>query len=352
MAGLISPSPLERRSRLADWLELLALVRPNGIATESDLLSIVNIDEIEDRDEETPGSDDNETDVSIVDPVQDAVIESVFDEIEYRAGILGPHYPFNISSSGSAIKYNKCHLSSVSATIYAFSLVVTCIRDGRIQSSEEILDLEKNAPNLFQACSCVAAGGYLGGGVSSFGFPRSAGNSFLPALRIAYKRVGEGIVRDSIPPGYPSDLKDGGIDIIAWRSHPDKRPGKVLMLGQVASGAKWRDKSVKDEMDSFYANWFEFVPPSASHTTPALFIPFPIYHDLEDKTGVDFRVAAMGRMEAFVRSFGIIFDRFRIVHYVEECLGPDGMFPPEVDGGDQIHLVDEWLAWGLKEIAG
>ena len=40
---------------------------------------------------------------------------------------------------------------------------------------------------------------------------------------------------DNVPPGFPSQLKDGGIDVIAWKDFPDKLPGKLYLLGQCAS---------------------------------------------------------------------------------------------------------------------
>lgn len=44
----------------------------------------------------------------------------------------------------------------------------------------------------------------------------------MTALRQTFKRFGIGNVRsnEDIPDGLPTSLKDGGIDVIAWRDHP------------------------------------------------------------------------------------------------------------------------------------
>src|SRR2546423_903736 len=126
--------------------------------------------------------------------------------------------------------------------------------------------------------------GYLNGEVSSFGFPRATGDGFLPALRNAFGRFGMGEVRTEIPDGLPVSLKDGGIDIIAWRNHPDRMPGKIYLLGQCASGYGWQDKSVVEYIDQLHGTWFTTVP--ANFSIPAMFIPFTFHRDLtEDRTG-------------------------------------------------------------------
>ena len=140
--------------------------------------------------------------------------------------------------------------------------------------AEEVLAL----PAHFQVCACLAAGGYFGGAVCSFGFPRATGNAFLPALRDAYARFGHGDVRASILPGQPAATKDGGIDIIAWRDHPDRLPGKLYSLGQCASGKNWKGKPV--EIMPFHTEWFSNVP--AVNCLPSLYIPFLVYDDLEE----------------------------------------------------------------------
>ena len=127
---------------------------------------------------------------------------------------------------------------------------------------------------MFQVCACLAAGGYTAGEVVSFGFPRPTGTAFLPALRATYERFGAGSVKQSVPPGFPVATKDDGIDVIAWRDHPDRMPGKLYLLGQCASGVDWRTKSVVDRIEPFHG-WFTELP--ARHYLPSMFIPFTLH---------------------------------------------------------------------------
>ena len=177
--------------------------------------------------------------------------------------------------------------------------------------------------------------------MSSFGFPRAQGNAFLPALRLAYNSFGEGTVRsdDNVPPGFPSELKDGGIDVIAWRDFPDKLPGKLYLLGQCASGKNWRGKTVKQYVDSFHGNWFTGHPPS--EPIKAMFIPFTFHHELQDQQDMDFLSLLKDRLHYETFTFGVIQDRLRIAYFADigNCL----LQGQEADIQENIEVMQAWV---------
>ena len=156
---------------------------------------------------------------------------------------------------------------------------------------------------MFQVCACLAAGGYTAGEVVSFGFPRPTGTAFLPALRATYERFGAGTVKKSVPPGFPVATKDDGIDVIAWRDHPDRMPGKLYLLGQCASGVNWRTKSVVDRIGQFHG-WFSEQP--ARHWLPSMFVPFTLHSELADDATATFDQVLANR---FLREEARVADR-------------------------------------------
>ena len=106
------------------------------------------------------------------------------------------------------------------------------------------------------------------------------------------------------------------MDLIAWRDFADHRPGRLLLLGQAASGAGWEKKPVEP---SAFFNWFTETP--AKNYVPALFIPFPQHHKCVGKKDQHFEEVA--REEAWKReqTCGLVLDRFRIVPLAAEHLG-------------------------------
>ena len=223
--------------------------------------------------------------------------------------------------------------------VYLFCLLVSAIREKKI----EPLDLgkidESGIPSLFQICACLAAGGYTAGDVASFGFPRPTGQGFLTALGETYQRFGAGSVRATIPPGFPTSPKDDGIDVIAWRDHPDRMPGKVYLLGQCASGNDWEEKSVLDRIPQFHG-WFS--QPPAAHYVPSMFIPFTLHRGLFDDPDILFEDLLKSKFLREEMRYGIVFDRCRVVHFSGTCLQMDDS-RGDVDGIDQYAEIETWV---------
>ena len=340
-ASIMSTGPSDTRSNQADWMELQALLSTRRGWTPGDLYGLLDL--VED-DAATGPSVDEETgdklDESILESHRDRLVDIVFDELQYRERILDKAYPFSINTDHLRIERVTDTTSVPGRTVYLFCLLVSAIRENKIQSPGLTNIAQLRIPNLFQICACLAAGGYIAGDVASFGFPRPNGGSFLSALRETYQRFGAGTVREFIPPGFPTLTKDDGIDVIAWRDHPDRMPGKIYLLGQCASGHNWKDKSVVDRISQFHG-WFS--EPPATHYVPSMFIPFTLHRDLADDTEVLFDEVLKNRFLREEKRYGIVFDRCRVAHFADTCLRTDEETTRLVDGRNQFSKVETWV---------
>jgi hypothetical protein len=345
------PSPGDTRSALADWMELQALSSNRGratMATLSNVLDIADDDaaEVVVIDEETG----EELDEAILGERRSAIVDATFEELEYRQKVIGPAYPFSVTRDGPRLALDRVADNPITApgqVVYLFCLLASAIREGKIQPTDDMAASERGLANVFQICACLAAGGYVSGDVSSFGFPRASADAFLPALRAAFVRFGIGQVRADVPDGFPNSLKDGGIDVIAWRNHPDDMPGKIYMLGQCASGMNWKSKSVVEYISQLHGAWFTDGPPAA-YTLPAMFIPFTFHNDLTEERRGPYLEAVKNSYRYEERRFGIIFDRLRIAHFANSCMNTDGVARQRVDGADRFESVQAWVRTALQ----
>ena len=345
MITIDPPNPNDTRSVIADWIELHAIVDPNGVSVNSQLINV--LDFLEDGAAE-PRTVDPETqeplDEAILEEPRHQLIESVIEELDYRSSTLNECYPFEVNARRKRLqRTNENPITHPGKVVYLFCLFASAIREHKLQPLDKVTEIEKHIANVFQVCACLAAGGYLGGEVSSFGFPRASGDGFLPALRKTFQRFGIGQVRDTddIPAGLPTALKDGGIDVIAWRDHPDSMPGKIYLLGQCASGQNWRQKSVVEYIEPLHGAWFTSRP--ATHSSPAMFIPFPLHHEIAEQSTDSFLSVVKTKFWSEEMRFGIIFDRFRVAHFASTCMQFEDHDRERVDGADQFDRVKGWV---------
>lgn len=351
MIMIEAPNPNDSRSAIADWLELRTLVDSRGISTGATLLKILDVLEDHYADPESIDQVTGEKlDTAILEEQRGRLLEIAFSELEYRQKILGESYPFIVEIAAyNGYKIRRARNASEShpgGIVYLFCLLASAIRNKILNSDNGQAGFrlaEQNIPGVFQICSCMAAGGYICGEVSSFGFPRATGTNFMQALRQTYLRFGAGTVRsdDQIPDGYPTSLKDGGIDVIAWLNHPDEMPGKIYILGQCASGANWRQKSACEYITQLHGSWFTSSP--AAFATPAMFIPFLLHHDLSEELSGTYLSAVRNKFHFDERQFGIIFDRLRIAHFANTCLSLDEQKRSKIDGADRLQDIQNWV---------
>ena len=338
------PEPNHTRSANADWMELQALRAADRRSTVGDIMGIFDI-----SDDSAGGrASDDAREESILDAGRNHPIDHLFDELQYRARVLGDAYPFTIETNPPALARAPDVTSTPGRVIYLFCLLASAIRESRLQPVQLTAPARARIANVFQVCATLAAGGYVVGDAVSFGFPRPSGSGFRSALCDTYRRFGAGVVRQTVPAGWPTSAKDEGIDVIAWRHHPDRMPGKLYLLGQCASGRNWRDKSAVDRIPQFHG-WFSTPP--ARHCLPSMFIPFTLHGDLPDDPTTTFDTTRAGRHLHDEQRYGIVFDRFRIAHFANACLGSAGDELAGVDGRDQFSDVETWVT-ALLEIPG
>jgi len=347
---LLTPTENDTRCALADWLELSAIFSSRRLSSKGDLLNVL---EIADDDRYRRFSHDDETgeqlDQGILEEPRTELLQNIFEELEFRAACLGNSYPFSVDSGRMIVRtrFNESELHC-GQVAYTFCLLISALRQKIISGIDDQLAVEQELALLFQVCACIAAGGYFGGSVCSFGFPRAEGTAFLPALRNAYLRFGHGDVRETVEAGNPHATKDGGIDVIAWRDHPDRLPGKLYSLGQCASGKNWKHKPVSSEIDPFHGTWFTTAP--AANCVPALYIPFLVHDDLDEPTGDSFERARIRNIAFHERKFGVIFDRLRIAHHAAECMKITDVKHTTIDGIERVIEVADWVNRTVEKV--
>lgn len=330
MSNLQAPSLTAPVSTLADWMELQALSNPRKLSADADLIAIGQAAE-----------DEAPDDAADADAQTEALLDDVFDELERRMGAADGAYPFALSSRGTALEAVATARSD-GHYAYLFCLLVSEYRRGQLLPKPVFASHAAAVEDLFQVCSTVAAAGLLGGAAVSFGFPRPDGSGFLAALKQTYEdRFREGRTEHAPRAGVSSHTKDGGIDVIAWRSFPDGLPGKLYLLGQCASGLQYPAKSVGTFLRRFHGDWFVQQPASAP--IEALFVPFMLDHDLPVRRNESRADARTGQYLSLARDLGVIVDRCRLAFLVERGMARAAEAPAEVERAGEMGRVRAWV---------
>jgi hypothetical protein len=326
---LALPDESVHKSKIADWLELKAISSPDGRIGFGTLISAAALAENEQKENIL----DENTD-------EDQLVLSAQDEIARRRNNIGDDYPFKIDDNGRAMQF-VTPLSKV-GSVYLFCLFLSHAFDRTIVPKELAPKITNQTRDLFQACSTVAAGGFVQGPSISFGFPRPDGAGFLKALHRVYEQFGDGRPRKTPRVAASKKLKDNGIDIIAWRRSIDNLPGTLYLIAQVASGADWINKSVVTDREHFHKYWFEEVP--GSQPMDAMFMPFGL--ELEDpKDGTAYEDLLRDHMQSVAYRFGTLFYRDRVAKHLADGL----QFIAEGETNiERVGDIDKVVVWVCK----
>lgn len=258
--------------KLADWIEIYALLSPDGNSSRGDLESALR----------TAG---------LFEPDGHEVIErkalEVFGELEDRAKAAKDAYPFKID--GSLLK----RLEWKEYPAYVFCLCLSYFGCKEKKGSKAF------PRRWFEHLSRDAAQQYLGGEALRFGFPRLKTElpvKFNEAINHICKKVNEG---EGFKDGGLPDRKDDAVDVIAWKDFPDGLAGKLILFGNCASERNW-EASKKTELtpEPFCSDWM--LDPPKCKIVKSLFIP----HRVEYR-----------RFLSHLKRAGIIFDRCRISYW-------------------------------------
>jgi hypothetical protein len=305
------PPLKDRPDVLADWIELRTLADTNGIFRLGNLKRLWDTKRnSEDTDLEGRSTEEENTDddgVSGFD--EEKFLDALVDELSDRANTLKDSYPFKFTTDG--LRFQLKEDPTVGGTTYLFCILFEHHKEGELWDGSWIPDITHIERDLFQACSTLAAAGFINGSAISFGWPRPNDNPpFLRKLHEVYAAFGEGKPRSKPLAGVSPMVKDEEIDVIAWRPRSDGAAGTNYLLGQVASGDNWTGKSIKAGMDYFHENWFEIRPPSHAHAVPAIFIPHAV-----PPVGTGTRKDRIARLTSY---FGSVFDRMILPTLVQQ----------------------------------
>ena len=142
-------------------------------------------------------------------------------------------------------------------------------------------------------------------------------------------------------------MKDAGVDILAWLDFADGRGSRVLVLAQVASGYDWSHKTLLGYLKKL-CNWF--MPPGPAHMKPALIIPFPIHHQIEENSEYPWTDEAEGSILYLASDFGVIFDRFRVARFAARACTFAGEDRARIDGFEELDELVTWLNDIMREL--
>ena len=270
MAELQAPEASSGVIAHADWLELAALIAGDSEISGQDLTTVISrsgsIDAVGDADD----LDDDEPLDELVegeDNALEALADAAFALLAERTLIVGDMYPFSVD--GSLLTATGWARTSP----YAFLAALTHFGP-RAGGTRE------GAP-LFERVSAAALVEYLGGAGTArsydFGFPRlDTPASFRAAINDLCRRMGEGgqcrVSRPKV-----ADMKDAGLDLVAWTPFEDGRTNQLSVFGQCAAGRDWRNKVTELQPVQFCRSWM--VEPPVLSPLAAFFVPRQIEPD-------------------------------------------------------------------------
>ncbi len=329
----IASAPISGQAHaLADWVEFNVLISEFNNYRLCNLIRLSD----EEQEEENPN-------IAEQDALNEGVLETVNEELSFRVDKLDYAYPFSFNDDQSELVILNPNEITKGGYIYLYCLIFSHV------SREDVLKVDPPASNsdrdLMQICATYAAAGFVRGNAVSFGFPRPDHTGFLRALKKTYDDFGEGTVVDAMPAGAPEQEKDSSVDVIAWENSLDGAAGCKYLLGQVASGKNWDQKSIKDgSINLFHDTWFTDKPPSTP--IPAMFIPFCIELQKE--------VTLRERLNFLTNKFGTLFYRYRLPKHAADGLllaQNDVAGDLRIDRTDEFQKVEKYVTDFLDQLA-
>jgi hypothetical protein len=273
----------------ADWLELSAINRPDRCSSRGDLEGAFRLSGYLDSQEAI-----------------ETRCNEVFTELTDRITSAGDAYPFSVAPSLLEAKSGVDRYPA-----YFFCLCLSYTGWNKEKGRGQL------AARMFEDLSCLAAKSYIGGEVARFAYPRKGGRAELPkgfkdaiAALTTDLAEGEGCVNTAA-----RSTKDDALDVVAWRHFPDRLAGKLLLVGQCASGEDWVDKLNDLNPIATTNEWMR--RPIISPILKAMFIPHRVRRE---------------EWEHCSRRAGLIFDRCRLAHWVHNSSG----------------AMDEHFAWATE----
>ena len=236
--------PTERASahELADFVELMAW--RDGKASTTDLSRAIGRIEENDYGAGAPEEDEAEHDA-----------ESAYIEIEIRDCACGTSasYPFLICGQGNTLVRQSGKLNC-RQLVYLYLLLAT-----RLNMHDNRMHAGIDGALLFEKVCADVAKSYLGDRAESMVFGMSAQTGgFRKRVEDFCRQLGEGGgVKDEVNP----NVKDGKLDVVAWKPFADSCQGKLIIFGQCKTGTNYRDMLMQLQPDAFCKKWLRDKPP-------------------------------------------------------------------------------------------
>lgn len=301
----------------ADFLELSAFFAHDSMVRTSDLANAASLGAAEDH------TDVHEEMCS----GEEEIVSSAVSRIRPREEALHDAYPFKLDAHGDVLTC-KLDAESLGQAAYILSLVLSNLRSVSpvLGSSDLHPDdtEERRLREYFQYFATAALAAEVQGDAWSFGSPRLDQSGFLDKLEEIWMKLRDGRVGPQS--GVPQRPKDDQVDVFAARLHPDRLPGFQLAAAQVATGAKWREKSLKGHLSAFRGRWFRTQP--VTDFMAYMIVPFARADDqfVDD-----------------VRLMGNVLHRLRVPRLVAEA-GRLVEAGANIEGYDRLVNVAEWVA--------
>lgn len=135
--------------------------------------------------------------------------------------------------------------------------------------------------------------------------------------------------------------------MITWRPFADGRSNILISYGQVASGKKWRDKSVKNKLKSHFLKWFEEHP--AGHYIPAMYIPHLMHEELRVGKKDTWEELLQDDAHTLEMLLGVVVDRVRMTLFVPDALRLRGGWDATV--ASELRTIARWVGKAKRALA-
>ena len=268
---LESPVNSSNSADLLDWLELAAFFSSSKLVQLDVVIStlIMQNEELNDQ-------------IDAKDTFSDDIVLKIEEEFDFRQNDIGDHYPFSLSEDAAELRFFG-EMEDANSAFYLVCLLASHRRKSPYlsfsASEEDVKAIVNRLENsVFQIVSTIAMAGLADGPAVSIGWPRRSDERILAALtRAAANNAGiVARVRPNPVVDNPND-KDGGMDVIAWRSCARPPPANFY-FGQVASGRNWTEKAANSKVRSFKEKYIDSGP--LGNEDFATLIPYRISDDV------------------------------------------------------------------------
>lgn len=320
---LASPRSDATRAELADWLELNALLSETGTAHTDVILNALGIEQDEEND------DFGQSDVE-----KEQIIEGISEAIRERQEALTENaYPFSMSQNGEKLVF-------VSQDNYGHKTYIICLlishswASGILSGQLKMLACELlMGRTCFEIISAVASIGIVTPGISFWiGSNRSKASGLHRRLVEICNEVGEVRARPTVEDAAPVNANDDGVDVLAVAFEIGGPPHRQVVFGQAASGADFKKKSMKADMEGFMDIWFSVRP---TNPQAALFVP--AFLELNDR-------------RYFSKRLGHVYHRLNLPAYAERGFSEFTKNETRLRYVDDVELPVRWIDQCLQRI--